>query len=390
MAAPYRVGLPLVAWSHLFTVLLVLLTTGANNDDIYDLLLILMTEWLPWRQRTHRTRGRDLRVRELSEQQAQHLTGFRRSDLFRLVSALGFGGGRTVRSSFRRYVCSGETAILIVLVRLHDGRRWSELEDLFRRDHTQLSELFAETVHMLLDEHRHRLEDLSFFKPRMPGYAAAIRHACTAKYPDVEALSDIWAFIDGTLRPCARPSAALFPGMNIQMTCYSGHKRRHGLRYQAVTTPDGLIAHMFGPLPGRRHDLTLLRQSGLLEQLDGMYMPNEQVFRMYGDPAYRPGAHIATGYPKQRNVPLGDLEYRFNRAMSSARICVEWSFKEINCRLAYYLNDIIRMKLGKSAAGIGNIYVVSALLTNCLVCCEGCQTSVAFGVPPPSLEEYLA
>ena len=32
---------------------------------------------------------------------------------------------------------------------------------------------------------------------------------------------DLWAFIDGTLRACARPSSDVFPGLNLQKDLYT-------------------------------------------------------------------------------------------------------------------------------------------------------------------------
>ena len=40
----------------------------------------------------------------------------------------------------------GESAVILLCARLHDGRRWSEFEPIFRRDATQLSELCSETL----------------------------------------------------------------------------------------------------------------------------------------------------------------------------------------------------------------------------------------------------
>ncbi|DAZ99950.1 TPA: hypothetical protein N0F65_008757 [Lagenidium giganteum] len=48
---------------------------------------------------------------------------------------------------------------------------------------------------------------------------------------------------------------------------YSGHKREHCLGFQSITTPDGLTIHFWGPTEGRRHDITLLRLSAVVEQL---------------------------------------------------------------------------------------------------------------------------
>lgn len=68
-------------------------------------------------------------------------------------------------------------------------------------------------------------------------------------------------FIDGTAIFVARP------GGGLQRACNSGHKRRHALKFQGVLTPDGLFVHLFGPLEGRRHDMTMYYRSGLDELL---------------------------------------------------------------------------------------------------------------------------
>ncbi|ETV85573.1 hypothetical protein H257_03281 [Aphanomyces astaci] len=95
---------------------------------------------------------------------------------------------------------------------------------------------------------------------------------------------NVWAFIDGTVRECRRPE-----GNERQRTVYNGHKRRHTVKYQTLVNPDGIIAHAFGPIEGRRHDLIILRHSNLENVIarDARF----QVFVVFGDPAY--------GYPDQ-------------------------------------------------------------------------------------------
>lgn len=61
------------------------------------------------------------------------------------------------------------------------------------------------------------------------------------------ALQNCWAFIDGTARPICRPS-------EDQHAYFSGHKRLHVLKYQAVMCANGLVCDLDGPYPGRRHD----------------------------------------------------------------------------------------------------------------------------------------
>jgi hypothetical protein len=36
-----------------------------------------------------------------------------------------------------------------------------------------------------------------------------------------------------------------------------------GLKWQVLTTPDGMLFHLFGPFEGRRHDMHLYAESGL-------------------------------------------------------------------------------------------------------------------------------
>ena len=54
-------------------------------------------------------------------------------------------------------------------------------------------------------------------------------------------LSKCFGFVDGTVRPICRP------GQN-QRIVYNGHKRVQALKFQSVTVPNGLVAHLYGPV----------------------------------------------------------------------------------------------------------------------------------------------
>ena len=54
-------------------------------------------------------------------------------------------------------------------------------------------------------------------------------------------LENCFGFIDGTVRPIARPD-------QHQRIVYNGHKRVHSLKFQSVALPNGLIGNMFGPV----------------------------------------------------------------------------------------------------------------------------------------------
>jgi len=54
-------------------------------------------------------------------------------------------------------------------------------------------------------------------------------------------LDNCFGFIDGTVRPISKP------GEN-QRILYNGHKRVHGIKFQSVALPNGLIGNMHGPV----------------------------------------------------------------------------------------------------------------------------------------------
>ncbi|ETO78516.1 hypothetical protein F444_06563 [Phytophthora nicotianae P1976] len=109
-----------------------------------------------------------------------------------------------------------------------------------------------------------------------------------------------------------------------QQALYSGHKRCHGIKFQSVTTPDGIISHLFGPAEGRLHDLTLLDASGLEETIQ-----NDQRFDgylLYGDPAYGHTDVFASPFDR---IGATREESEVNASMSRVRITVEWGFGQV-------------------------------------------------------------
>ena len=70
-------------------------------------------------------------------------------------------------------------------------------------------------------------------------------------------LKNCFGFVDGTVRQISRPG-------DNQHLVYNGHKRVPALKFQAVVIPSGLVANLYGPIEGRRHDAGMLEESGLL------------------------------------------------------------------------------------------------------------------------------
>ena len=76
----------------------------------------------------------------------------------------------------------------------------------------------------------------------------------------------------------------------------------------------------------------------------------------------------------------------FNKAMSSARECVEWGFADI-VRLWGFLDHSLSHKILHSPVGVH--YRIGVFLTNIHICIYGSEMSIYFNCAPPTLEEYL-
>jgi nuclease HARBI1 len=83
--------------------------------------------------------------------------------------------------------------------------------------------------------------------------------------------------IDGTLVEISRSLVLM------QRATYSGQKRKPGLIWQVVTTPDGMLFHVFGPFEGRRHDMNLYAESGLDDVLAEKLLIDGAQDHIYGD-----------------------------------------------------------------------------------------------------------
>ena len=54
----------------------------------------------------------------------------------------------------------------------------------------------------------------------------------------------------------------------------NGHKRTRTLKYKSVVLPNGIIANMFGPAEGRRHDAALLAESCIMDEISTFHTEN--------------------------------------------------------------------------------------------------------------------
>jgi hypothetical protein len=83
-------------------------------------------------------------------------------------------------------------------------------------------------------------------------------------------LSECWGFINGTIRKMSRPG-------QFQEVVYNGHKRGHGVKFQSIVTPDGLIIDLHGPIEGSRHDAFLFIKSQLGQRISASSLTRSEM-----------------------------------------------------------------------------------------------------------------
>lgn len=190
-------------------------------------------------------------------------------------------------------------------------------------------------------------------------------------------LDNVWGFIDGTVRSICRPT-------RHQKVCYNGHKRVHALKYQSVTTPDGLIRDFFGPVEGRRHDSYLLAESNFVERARDVCVDTTgKKLSIYGDPAYANTSVIMSGY---KGSVLTQDQQKFNQEMSRVRVTVEYGFQRVANVFAF-----VDFKKNQKVylQSVGHIYCVAVFLVNMHSCYYGNQTASMFQFAPPSPQAYV-
>ncbi|XP_033102407.1 uncharacterized protein LOC117105390 [Anneissia japonica] len=297
--------------------------------------------------------------------------GFRKDDLHRLKSVLDVPAIIRCKNGSR---VDGLEALCILLARFVYPCRYGDLVQMFARDVPLLCVI---TMHMMDHIYNNFSHLLTTMDQPWLSSENLLKYA-TAVHEKGGALQNCWGFVDGIVRPICRPKIN-------QRIMYNGHKRIHALKYQSVTAANGMIANLFGPIEGRRHDSFMLRESGLLTELEQRsYYPHGNVLCVYGDPAYPLREHLQCPF-KGANVTAEQEAY--NRSMSTVRVSVEWLFGDIVNNFKY-IDFKKNQKVCLSACG--KMYLVSGLLTNAHVCLYGNSTSRFFQLDPPTLEQHFS
>ena len=84
-------------------------------------------------------------------------------------------------------------------------------------------------------------------------------------------VDNCWGFIDGTLCPICRPR-------KDQRILYNCYKKDHAFKFQSVVAPNGLIANLYSPVEGWRHDSGMLGDSVYFAIFSSMPMGRTTTF----------------------------------------------------------------------------------------------------------------
>ena len=136
------------------------------------------------------------------------------------------------RHNLRRF-----EGLCILLKRFAFPCRFSDMIPIFGRPVPELWMINNTVIDWVYNHHRHRIMDWNpnVLSPiQLENYAEAV-------FNKGAALRNCFGFVDGTVRPISRPD-------ENQRVVYNGHKRVHGLKFQSVVIPNGLIAHLYGPV----------------------------------------------------------------------------------------------------------------------------------------------
>lgn len=83
---------------------------------------------------------------------------------------------------------------------------------------------------------------------------------------------------------------------------------------------------MYGPEVGRRHDLTLLQQSGWEDKLTQMLVVHGNLYYIYRDRSFMLHPYLQVSCHR---IMANPAKHAFNTAMSAIRSAVEWDYKTL-------------------------------------------------------------
>ncbi len=181
-------------------------------------------------------------------------------------------------------------------------------------------------AHDAVNEGLATLETLADFPFERP---AADRKKLRSMAAVMDAFPDVHLVIDAKEQPIQRPTST--KEEDRQKPFYSGKKKRHTLKTEIGVEPDGQVGAVSESVPGgATHDLTLLRQTRLVEQLDAETEAGMLDKAYVGARKDFPDHRLVIPFKASRGHPLTEEQKAFNRRVAQYRIVVEHTNAQLN------------------------------------------------------------
>jgi DDE superfamily endonuclease len=236
--------------------------------------------------------------------------------------------------------------------------------------HMRCVTVYTDTLLHMADQ----FADILYFRPNLT-YQDLKRFASVI---DTDG-QKVWGSVDGTFRPIARP-------IDRQVIYYSGYYHLHGVKYQAIQTPDGLITSLIGPFAGSLHDVNIWDQTAIQDKIRSLQVDQEALY-IFGDSAYQGRLGIICPKKDNRHNPLTQIQKSYQQWLSSHRVNVECGFALVS-NTFNETNLKPKQRIGLRA--IGAEFRLQVLLTNIRSCMRGFNSiSVQYGLEMPTPEQYL-
>jgi hypothetical protein len=321
---------------------------------------------------------------------------FAAADVPRLRRILGFDADEHAgRCRNNGYSFSADMAISVLLYTFATNATLQQLNEKFGLKRSKASAVLEWATRTVYERwHKPLLvTDFKRWAPQFPAWARATleRQGRAIGY------SGIVGLVDGTFFSTCRPMTQL------QSCFFSGHKWDHGVAFQGVLAPNGLIIDFAGPFEARHVDKWLLNVTKVCDRFGhcmswaatqpwgGPAWPT-QIYYLYGDSGYNRRPYLQTQFQRPHGGQLTPDQTACNYALSRTRVPNEWIYGRM-AKLWPYIADEANLHVG-TMRRVGNTsrVVVAAILTNAHTCCDGGNaTSEYFGLTGsvPSLEEYF-
>jgi hypothetical protein len=231
------------------------------------------------------------------------------------VRARAVGGGRKATYELRE-------RLLMTLFWLRVYPTYAVMGFFYDLDKTNIEDTLKDILASL-----EQMSSFTFERPQ--GKRSKLRSAQAV----MDAFPDVRLVIDAKEQRIQRPKAGKDDEgqpQDRQKPYYSGKKKMHTLKNQVAVAPDGYLEAISESVPGGAiHDLTLLRQTRLLDQLadeeaamlDKGY---DGIRKDYPDrPLYLP-------FKARRNHPLTPEQKAYNAHLAKYRIVVEHTIAQLS------------------------------------------------------------